>query len=173
MDRLVNALIPPHDFGSGNADELRATKLKHAVKRMNGEGDLIGTTLIRSRAKRIPDHALKRLMEVSTKARGSVANHLFQSFSYCSRGSVAEGSVFKSRHFDRSVILLCVRWYLAYNLSLRNLEEMMAERGISVDHATVHRWVICYAPELLKRFNQQKRAVTAKWHLDGVSRTHF
>jgi hypothetical protein len=44
--------------------------------------------------------------------------------------------------FDRSVILLCVRWYLAYNLSLRNLEEMMAERGISVDHATVHRWVV-------------------------------
>jgi transposase-like protein len=45
--------------------------------------------------------------------------------------------MFKGRHFDRSVILLCVRWYLAYNLSLRNLEEMMAERGISVDHATV------------------------------------
>ena len=44
--------------------------------------------------------------------------------------------MFKGRHFDRSVILLCVRWYLAYNLSLRNLEEMMAERG-SIDHATV------------------------------------
>ncbi len=55
--------------------------------------------------------------------------------------------MFKGRHFDRSVILLCVRWYLAYNLSLRNLEEMMAERGISVDHATVHRWVIRYSPE--------------------------
>jgi putative transposase len=74
--------------------------------------------------------------------------------------------VFKGRHFDRSVILLCVRWYLAYNLSLRNLEEMMAERGISVDHATVHRWVIRYSPELLKRFNQRKRVVTAKWHVD-------
>jgi transposase-like protein len=74
--------------------------------------------------------------------------------------------MFKGRHFDRSVILLCVRWYLAYNLSLRNLEEMMAERGISVDHATVHRWVIRYSPELLKRFNQRKRAVTAKWHVD-------
>jgi transposase-like protein len=49
-----------------------------------------------------------------------------------------EGGVFKGRHFDRSVILLCVRWYLAYNRSLRNLEEMMAERGISVDHATIH-----------------------------------
>ena len=48
--------------------------------------------------------------------------------------------MFKGRHFDRSVILLCIRWYLAYNLSLRNLEEMMAERGISVDHATIHRW---------------------------------
>jgi transposase-like protein len=74
--------------------------------------------------------------------------------------------VFKGRHFDRSVILLCVRWYLAYNLSLRNLEEMMAERGISVDHATVHRWVVRYSPELLERFNQGKRPVAGKWHID-------
>jgi len=44
--------------------------------------------------------------------------------------------MFKGRHFDRSVILLCVRWHLAYNLSLRDLEEMMAERGLSVDHST-------------------------------------
>ena len=65
-------------------------------------------------------------------------NNLFQSFSYCSLSSAMEGCVFKGRHFDRSVILLCIRWYLVYNLSLRNLEEMMAERGISVDHATVH-----------------------------------
>jgi putative transposase len=74
--------------------------------------------------------------------------------------------MFKGRHFDRSVILLCIRWYLAYNLSLRNLEEMMAERGISVDHATIHRWVIRYSPELLKRFNARKRVVTSKWHVD-------
>jgi transposase-like protein len=45
----------------------------------------------------------------------------------------------KSSYFDQSVILLCVRWYLAYNLSLRDLEEMMAERGLSVDHSTIHR----------------------------------
>jgi transposase-like protein len=80
--------------------------------------------------------------------------------------TVAEAMVFKGRHFDRSVILLCIRWYLAYNLSLRNLEEMMAERGISVDHATIHRWVVRYSPELLKRFNVRKRAVTGKWHVD-------
>src|ERR687889_1465989 len=74
--------------------------------------------------------------------------------------------MFKGRHFDRSIILLCIRWYLAYNLSLRNLEEMMAERGISVDHATVHRWVVRYSPELLERFNRRKRAVTSRWHVD-------
>ena len=73
--------------------------------------------------------------------------------------------MFKGRHFDRSVILLCARWYLAYNLSLRNLEEMLAERGISVDHATVHRWVVRYSPELLERFNRRKRAVTRRWHV--------
>jgi putative transposase len=74
--------------------------------------------------------------------------------------------MFKGRHFDRSIILLCIRWYLAYNLSLRNLEEMMAERGISVDHATNHIWVVRYSPELLSRFNARKRAVTGKWHVD-------
>ncbi len=48
--------------------------------------------------------------------------------------------MFKGRQFDQSVILLCVPWYLAYSLSLRDLEEMMAERGIAVDHTTIHRW---------------------------------
>jgi putative transposase len=73
---------------------------------------------------------------------------------------------FKGRHFDRTVILLCVRWYLTYNLSLRDLEEMMAERGLNVDHSTVHRWVVRFSPQLLERFNQRKRTVTSKWHMD-------
>jgi len=74
--------------------------------------------------------------------------------------------MFKGRHIDRSVILLCVRWYLAYSLSLRDLEEMMAERGISVDHATIHRWIVRYSPDLLVLFNRLKRPVTGKWHID-------
>jgi putative transposase len=74
--------------------------------------------------------------------------------------------MFKGRHFDGSVILLCVRWYFAYNLSLRNLEEMMAERGIGVDHATDGRWVVRYSRELLERFNRPKRPFTGKWHID-------
>jgi transposase-like protein len=73
--------------------------------------------------------------------------------------------MFKGRHFDRSVILLCVQWYLAYGLSLRNLEEMMAERGISVDHTTIHRWTVRYAPLLLKQFTR-RRTVKGKWHID-------
>jgi putative transposase len=74
--------------------------------------------------------------------------------------------MFKGRHFDQSVVLLCVRWYLAYCLSLRDLKEMMAERGIGVDHSTIHRWVVHFSPRLLERFNQRKRAVTSKWHVD-------
>jgi transposase-like protein len=70
--------------------------------------------------------------------------------------------MFKGRHFDRSVILLCVRWYLAYGLSLPNLEEMMAVRSISVDHATVNRWTVHYARVLLEQFNRHKRAVPGK-----------
>ena len=50
-------------------------------------------------------------------------------------------------HYPLDVMLLCVRWYVAYSLSMRNLEEMMAERGIAVDHSTVHRWVIKRVPQ--------------------------
>lgn len=74
--------------------------------------------------------------------------------------------MFRGRQFDQSVTLLCMRWYLAYSLSLRDLEEMMAERGIAVDHATIHRWTVRYAPLLLERFNRRKRSVTGKWHID-------
>ena len=61
--------------------------------------------------------------------------------------------LFKGRHFDRDVIILCVRWYLRYKLSFRDLVEMMAERGIVFSHTTVMRWVQCYTPEFEKRWN--------------------
>lgn len=55
--------------------------------------------------------------------------------------------------------------YLAYNLSLRNLKEMIPERSIDLDHLTLHRWVICFSPKWLERFNRRKCQVT-KWNLD-------
>lgn len=63
--------------------------------------------------------------------------------------------MFRGRHFEQSVILLCLRWYLTYGLSLRDVKEIMAERGISVDHSTIHRWVVHFAPLLAERFNRR------------------
>ena len=64
----------------------------------------------------------------------------------------ADTDLFKGRHFDRQVIILCVRWYLGYKLSSRDLVEMMGERGIELAHTTILRWVQRYAPEFEKRW---------------------
>ena len=64
---------------------------------------------------------------------------------------MSASSPFKWRHFEGEIILLCMRWYLRYALSYRDLEEMMGERGVQVDHTTIFRWVQRYAPELDKR----------------------
>src|SRR5437762_2298646 len=61
--------------------------------------------------------------------------------------------LFKGRHFEREIIILCVRWYLRYKLSLRDLVEMMAERGLSISHTTIMRWVQRYVPEFGKRWD--------------------
>ncbi|MEM5289418.1 IS6 family transposase [Paraburkholderia sabiae] len=61
---------------------------------------------------------------------------------------------------------LCVRWYVAYSLSLRNLEEMMAERGIEVDHSSVHRWVMKLVPLFEKAFRRHKLPVGKSWRMD-------
>ena len=60
-------------------------------------------------------------------------------------------SLFRGRHFQDEVIVLCLRWYLGYPLSYRDLEEMMMERGLSLDHSTIGRWVLRYAPVLNER----------------------
>jgi transposase-like protein len=80
--------------------------------------------------------------------------------------------VMKRLHFPLDVILRCVRWYVAYSLSLRDLEEMIAEHGVEVDHSTVHRWVIKLVPLFEKSFRQHKRPVGKSWRMDeSVSRT--
>ena len=53
---------------------------------------------------------------------------------------------FKGSHFEREVILWGIRWYVAYPISYRQLEEMLAERGVEVDHSTLNRWVVKYTP---------------------------
>ncbi len=75
-------------------------------------------------------------------------------------------SPFKWRHFESEIILLCVRWYLRYSLSYRELEEMMLERGLHVDHTMIYRWVQQYTPELEKRCRPHLKATTDSWHVD-------
>jgi len=73
---------------------------------------------------------------------------------------------FKRRRFQSDIILLCTRWYLAYPLSYRNIEEMMKERGVDVDHSTINRWVLKYTPEIEKKFRKYKNPVGTSWRMD-------
>ena len=73
---------------------------------------------------------------------------------------------FKGAHFVKDIILTCVRWYLAYPLSYRQLEELMQERGVSVDHVAIHRWVLKYTPLLEEAFHRRKRSVGRSWRMD-------
>jgi IS6 family transposase len=79
---------------------------------------------------------------------------------------VAEPDSFKWRHYQGEIIPLCVRWYLRYALSYRDLEEMMRERGLSLDHTTIYRWVQAYAPELEKRIRPHLRLTNDSYRVD-------
>ena len=73
---------------------------------------------------------------------------------------------FKWRHFQAEIILLNLRWYCRYPLSYRNLEEMMRERGLNVDHSTINRWVLNYAPELDRRCRPHLKPTNDSWRVD-------
>ena len=73
---------------------------------------------------------------------------------------------FKGSHFEQDIILWGVRWYVAYPISYRQLEEMMEERGVEVDHATLNRWVRKYIPVLEQAFRSRKRPVRKSWRMD-------
>jgi transposase-like protein len=73
---------------------------------------------------------------------------------------------FKGSHFEREVILWGIRWYVAYPISYRQLEEMMEERGVEVDHSTLNRWVVKYVPLLDQQFRTRKCLVGSSWRLD-------
>jgi len=80
--------------------------------------------------------------------------------------SKRRSELFHGRHFRDEIILLCVRRYLRYSLSYRDLEEMMLERGVTVDHSTIARWVVRYAPVLNERLRRHIRRPTCSWRVD-------
>jgi transposase-like protein len=77
-------------------------------------------------------------------------------------------SEFKGRHFEGEIVLWAVRWYCRYGVSYRDVEQMLGERGVSVDHSTIYRWVQRYAPEIEKRLRWQWRGPrsTSSWRVD-------
>ena len=79
---------------------------------------------------------------------------------------MSSSSPFKWRHFEGEIILLCIRWYLRYALSYRDLEEIMSERGVQVDHTTIFRWVQRYAPELDKRCRPHLKSTNDSYRVD-------
>ena len=74
--------------------------------------------------------------------------------------------LFKGRHFDQEIIVLCVRWYLSFKLSSRDLVRMMAERGVVLAHTTILRWVQRYVPEFEKRWSRYARDIDGSWRCD-------
>ncbi len=74
--------------------------------------------------------------------------------------------VLKQLHYPLEIMLTCVRWYVAYPLSLRHIEEMMHERGVFVDHTTIHRWALKILPALAAAFRRSKRPVGNTWRMD-------
>jgi transposase-like protein len=79
---------------------------------------------------------------------------------------VSAEELFKGRHFDQEIVVVCVRWYLSFKLSYRDLVTMMAERGVELAHTTILRWVQHYTPEFEKRWNRFARRVGGSWRCD-------
>ena len=73
---------------------------------------------------------------------------------------------FKGAHVPKDIILMGVRWYVAYPLSSRPIEELMEERGVEVDHSTLQRWVVKYRPPLAAAFHRRKRPVWGSWRME-------
>jgi transposase-like protein len=78
----------------------------------------------------------------------------------------ASTELFRGRHFNHEIIILCVRWYVTYKLSYRDLVAMMAERQVDLAHTTIMRWVQRYVPEFAKRWQRYTRPVGTSWRCD-------
>ena len=73
---------------------------------------------------------------------------------------------FSGRHYPKDLILQTVRWYLRYNLSYRDMEEILEERGVEIDHITPYRWVQEYAPQLEAEHRKRRKACGTSWRMD-------
>ena len=83
--------------------------------------------------------------------------------------AIARDPIYRRRRFQPEIIELCVRWYLTYRLSYRDLVEMMAERGVLISHSTILRWVQRYVPEFERRWSRYSRGVHSSCYLKRIT----
>ncbi len=83
--------------------------------------------------------------------------------------AIARDAIYRRRRFSAEIIELCVRWYITYRLSYRDLVAMMAERGIAVSHTTIMRWVLRYVPEYEQRWSRHARRTNSSWRVDETA----
>jgi len=83
--------------------------------------------------------------------------------------AVARDPIYRGRRFPFEKIELCVRWYITYRLSYRNLVAMMADNGVAVSHTTIMRWVLKYLPEYERRWARFARPVNSSWRMDETA----
>jgi len=82
---------------------------------------------------------------------------------------IARDPIYRGRRFQSEIIELCVRWYLTYRLSYRDLVAMMAERGVTLSHTTIFRWVQRYVPEFERRWSRYAKPVHSSWRMDETT----
>src|SRR5262249_32371219 len=75
-------------------------------------------------------------------------------------------ALFRKRQFEPIIIVTCVRWYFRFSLSLRDIKELLAERGLAVDHTTIWRWVQRHGPEIHRGLRGHLKAKSPTWHMD-------
>src|SRR3954463_7079001 len=107
-----------------------------------------------------------RMGSVASLRGGSGLDRRVVSMRRIAAGIMAPGKDFKGRQFTAEVILWAVRWYLMFPISYRDLELMLQDRGVAVDHTTIFRWIQAYAPKLEKRIRPHLRACNGSWRVD-------
>lgn len=83
--------------------------------------------------------------------------------------AVPRDPIYRRRRYSLEIIELCVRWYLTYRLSYRDLVAMIAERGVAVSHTTILRWVLRYVPEYERRWARFAQPINSSWRMDETA----
>src|SRR3954453_15084023 len=174
MDRWCRRTEPEPCSGSSDADVLRASQLQHAVQHVGRDGHVWTTASVQGKNERSATWSGAVMCSASNDAVGSVAlsgaacpgRSGTPALTLPRISSMSTARVFRGFRFPAEVILWAVRWYLQFPVSYRDLEAMLADRGVAVDHTTMYPWVQRFARELETRTRRHLRPCRGPWPVD-------